>query len=137
MSLVLNIIEKIDIVQAEIPLFCTISRLYLIPQLSTAPQLPAANGADRSAWVPRLMGVRQSAVPPCFGVLHCAIVQGFGLTLAPRSWRQGGGAGVYSGSFPVWASADSPEFPKATPPCAQSYSSLTPPAVRPSPGRAR
>lgn len=51
-------------------------------------------------------GVRQSAVPPCFGALHCAVVQGFGLTLAPRSWRQGGGAGVYSGSFRLQASAD-------------------------------
>ena len=56
-------------------------------------------------------------------------MQGFRLTLAPRSWRQGGGAGVYSGSFPVWASADVPDFPKllrlmpeVTPPCASVHS---------------
>ena len=68
MSLVLNIIEKIDIVQAEIPLFCTISRLYLIPQLSTAPQLPAANGADLRRGCPRLMGVR---LPLCRRASGC------------------------------------------------------------------
>ena len=68
-------------------------------------------------------------MPPCFGALHCTVVQGFRLTLAPRSWRQGGGAGVYSGSFPVWASADVPDFPKllrlmpeVTPPCASVHS---------------
>ncbi|MEQ3238092.1 hypothetical protein, partial [Bacteroides cellulosilyticus] len=32
-------------------------RLYLIPRLSTAPQLPAANGADLRRDSPRLMGV--------------------------------------------------------------------------------
>lgn len=63
-------------------------------------------------------------MPPCFGALHCAVVQGFRLTLASRSWRQGGGAGVYSGSSPLWASADCPEFPEVTPPDARSYSAL-------------
>ena len=51
-------------------------------------------------------GVRLSAVPPCFGALGRCDCAGFRLTLAPRSWRQGGGAGVYSGSFRLQASAD-------------------------------
>lgn len=39
---------------------------------------------------PRLMGVQQSAMPPCFGALHCAVVQGAGSLSRPG---RGGKAG--------------------------------------------
>ena len=88
------------------------------------------------------MGVQQSAVPPCFGALYCAVVQGSGSLSRPEARRQGGGAGVYSGSFPVWASADCPDFPKllrlmpeVTPPCACVHSPPCP-ACRPAKPRA-
>ena len=47
-----------------------------------------------------------------------------GFLSRPEARRQGGGAGVYSGSSPLWASADCPEFPEVTPPDARSYSAL-------------
>ena len=65
--------------------------------------------------------VRCAAVLRGAALCDCA---GFRLTLAPRSWRQGGGAGVYCGSFPVWASGFSPEVSEVTPPDALSHSAL-------------
>ena len=59
---------------------------------------------------------------PCFGARHCAIVQGFRLTLAPRSTAARRGNGRLIRRFPLWASADVRSFPEVTPPCACVHS---------------
>lgn len=61
-------------------------------------------------------------MPPCFGALHCAVVQGFRLTLAPRSTAARRGNGRLIRRFPLWASADVRSFPEVTPPCACDHS---------------
>lgn len=74
-------------------------------------------------------------MPPCFGALHCAVVQGFRLTLAPRSTAARRGNGRLIRRFPLWASADVRSFPEVTPPCACDHS-LPCPACRPAKPRA-
>lgn len=81
------------------------------------------------------MGVQQSAVPPCFGALHCAVVQGFGSLSRPG---RGGKAGeraftqeVLRCGLPLTVRS----FPKLLRLVPAFIPRLVPPAVRPSPGR--
>lgn len=61
---------------------------------------------------PRLMGIRLSAVPPCFGALQCAVVQGFGSLSRPGRGGKAGERAFNQEVFRCGLPASVRRFPK-------------------------